>query len=176
MGGMQNSGSPPGQLRSPGSLGSLSSVLRESRKNGLAMSKSLQFLHTGAATDDDAEAASSEGGQDGGQNNNNHTNAEGWTEKESKTSHSSSTSPGVDGKAVMPKKKKLSPRHLAEKRKMRWLVDPRTSFMRRWDILTLYLLAFTAIVGNCPTHKRARTRTAPRITNGFETFFTTRPS
>ena len=176
MGGMHNSGalsqrSPLGQLRSPGSLGSLSSVLRESRKNGMAISKPLQLLHT-AAGNDDAEAASSEG-HDGGQNNNNHATAEGWTEKESKTSHSSSKSPGrgwggVDsggGKAVM-QKKKLSPSQLAEARKMRWLVDPRTSFMRRWDILTLYLLAFTAIVGGTirhPRHARPRSTQHPGL-------------
>ena len=34
----------------------------------------------------------------------------------------------------------------AEERVSKWLVDPRTLFMRRWDVLTVWLLAFTAVV------------------------------
>jgi hypothetical protein len=31
-----------------------------------------------------------------------------------------------------------------------WLMDPRTTYMRRWDILAVYLLAFTAVVNLSP--------------------------
>ena len=45
---------------------------------------------------------------------------------------------------VSSKKGKLPP--TPERKRMRWLIDPRDTFMRRWDILTLYLLGFTAVV------------------------------
>ena len=51
-----------------------------------------------------------------------------------------------------------------------WLIDPRTQFMRRWDILTLWLLAFTALVtpyeaggGLCKLHPVLKPTTTTRV-------------